>query len=311
MKILFFGRGVIATQYAWALEKAGNQVEFYVRKGRAEQYGTSVTLDILDGRKNSKGTPVKLNWQITMREEIDPNHDYDLIIVSVNHSQFNSAANTIKPVIGKATVLIWNNLLQDPQEATSMLPQEQIVWGFPGGGGGFLGNTLKGGFMKTVMMEAGNSERHNLVRSMFEKAGFKVSVKKDFRSWLWFHFIMNAGMAAVALHVGGYQVMYNSPQYIKDSFLLMEEMLPFLRAKGGKPGFGERLLLALPGKMTGFVMKKLMNKGSLARYIMDSLEQSGHSTYELTSDYPRDVVADARKLGVSLPRLEAMESDFS
>jgi 2-dehydropantoate 2-reductase len=54
MKILFFGRGVIATQYAWALEKAGNQVEFYVRPGRIAEYGTSVKLDILDGRKTSK-----------------------------------------------------------------------------------------------------------------------------------------------------------------------------------------------------------------------------------------------------------------
>lgn len=31
MKILIFGRGVIATQYAWALEKVGHTVEFYVR----------------------------------------------------------------------------------------------------------------------------------------------------------------------------------------------------------------------------------------------------------------------------------------
>lgn len=81
MKILFFGRGVIATQYAWALEKSGNQVEFYVRPGRIADYGKTVKLDILDGRKNSKGTPVRENWEITMREELQPNHDYDLIIV--------------------------------------------------------------------------------------------------------------------------------------------------------------------------------------------------------------------------------------
>lgn len=34
MRILFFGRGVISTQYARAFEKAGRTVEFYVRKGR-------------------------------------------------------------------------------------------------------------------------------------------------------------------------------------------------------------------------------------------------------------------------------------
>lgn len=32
MKILMIGRGVISTQYGWALEQAGNDVTFYVRK---------------------------------------------------------------------------------------------------------------------------------------------------------------------------------------------------------------------------------------------------------------------------------------
>ena len=31
MKILMFGRGVIAAAYGWALERAGHEVEFYVR----------------------------------------------------------------------------------------------------------------------------------------------------------------------------------------------------------------------------------------------------------------------------------------
>ena len=31
IKILMFGRGVIATVYGWALEQAGHDVEFYVR----------------------------------------------------------------------------------------------------------------------------------------------------------------------------------------------------------------------------------------------------------------------------------------
>jgi 2-dehydropantoate 2-reductase len=245
-----------------------------------------------------------------MREEINPNHDYDLIMVSVNHSQFNSVAKILMPVIGKATVLIWNNMWQDPQDVVSMLPQKQIIWGFPGGGGGFIGNTLKGGFLKTVMMETGDSARDNSVRSMFESAGFKVSFKKDFRSWLWVHFIMNAGMAAVALNVGGYKTMNNSSAHLKEAFLLMREMVPLVKAKGGKVSGAESIMLALPTGLIGFVMQKFLSKESLAKTLMDALEESGHSSYELTSEYPRDALADARKLGVSLPRLEAMESAF-
>lgn len=38
MKILVFGRGVIGSQYGWALENAGHTVDFYVRKKK----GTSM-----------------------------------------------------------------------------------------------------------------------------------------------------------------------------------------------------------------------------------------------------------------------------
>jgi|GEM_PF-6331688 len=52
MKILIFGRGVIATQYAWALEKVGHTVEFYVRPGLTIQYGSKINL-IKNGLKKS------------------------------------------------------------------------------------------------------------------------------------------------------------------------------------------------------------------------------------------------------------------
>ena len=41
------GRGVIAVAYGWALERAGHEVEFYVRPGRSAQYGGTIDLDLL------------------------------------------------------------------------------------------------------------------------------------------------------------------------------------------------------------------------------------------------------------------------
>ena len=48
MKILMFGRGVIAVAYGWALERAGHEVEFFVRPGRAAEYGLAIDLELLD-----------------------------------------------------------------------------------------------------------------------------------------------------------------------------------------------------------------------------------------------------------------------
>lgn len=314
MKILMFGRGVIATTYAWALEKAGNQVEFYVRPGRAAQYGLFVNLEILDGRVNSKGTLIREKWPITMREDLNANHDYDLIIVSVNHNQFSEVVSFLSSRIGKATVLLFNNMWSDPQAAVSPLPNEQIVWGFPGAGGGFDAETLKGGFMKVIYMgsigDSNQTARYRTVRELFRTAGFSVSEPKDFRGWLWFHFILNAGLAAQALKVGGYSNLLSSSAHLKESILLMREMIPLLKAKGDKPKPGVVFLLNLPAGMLGLIVKKFLTGDSLPRTIMELLEVTGHSNYDLTSLYPRDVLADARRLGVQLPRLTALEPVF-
>lgn len=217
---------------------------------------------------------------------------------------------------GNATVLIFNNLWGEPSEAVAKLPSAQVIWGFPGGGGGFFGNnTLRGGFLKTVFLqsasETASPERHQAIRSLFNSAGFKVAEQKNFRGWLWFHFIINAGMAAEALKVGGYSGFYDSADAMKEAFLLMREMLPVLIAKGDKPGLGTRLLVRMPAGLCAFALQKVMKRGSIAREIMEYASDSGHTSYFLTSLYPLDVLKEARRLGLALPKLTALEAVFS
>jgi len=64
VKILMFGRGVIATVHGWALERAGHDIEFYVRPGRASAYGEAVELDLLDARRRVWGQRVVQAWRV-------------------------------------------------------------------------------------------------------------------------------------------------------------------------------------------------------------------------------------------------------
>lgn len=45
-----FGHGSVATFYAWALERAGHSVEFYVRPERLPGYDSSVSLGFYNAR---------------------------------------------------------------------------------------------------------------------------------------------------------------------------------------------------------------------------------------------------------------------
>lgn len=131
MKILMFGRGVIATQYGWALEGAGHEVDFYVRPGRAVDYGPHVDLEISDGRRRRNNRQVHRRWPISMREELSADHDYDLIVLSVNHNQMPDAVEFLAPRVADATVLVFNNIWIEPTQAVAGIPADQIVWGFP------------------------------------------------------------------------------------------------------------------------------------------------------------------------------------
>ena len=314
MKILMFGRGVISTLYGWALERDGNEVDFYVRPGRAADFGSSVDVDIRDGRASRKGQSVHEEWPITLREDLGPDHDYDLIFVSVNHDQLDTVVDFLKPRVGRATVLIFNNIWTEPAAAVAGLPREQIVWGFPGGGGGYSGNTLHGGFVKSIFLGdfdgSSRTDRHRGVRELFATAGFSISEVKDFRSWLWFHFILDAGIMVGWLRMGSFDALVRSRPALQEVVRLVREMIPILTAKGGTSRLGAAAARFIPAGVFGFAIQKVLAGDNVLTDIMVQAQATGHIDFEAQAIYPRDVLADASRLGVAVPRLEANQEAF-
>ncbi|WP_341876628.1 ketopantoate reductase family protein [Defluviitalea saccharophila] len=315
MKILMIGRGVISTLYGWALEKAGNEIEFYVRPGKTAVYGPVVNLDILDGREKSKGHRVIEQWPIKMRETFDENHTYDLIIISVNHYQLEEVAQSISPHTGNATILIFNNIWLDAKTIEHYFPSKTVLWGFPGGGGGYHDlNTLKGGFMKRIFLEsevtAASKKRHQQVVKLFKDAGFSVSQQKNMHHWLWGHFILNAAMAAEAIKVGGYLKAFQSRDSVTEMILLMREMIPLIKARKGNLDMITMFLVRMPIKLSAFLLQKSATSGTLTGEIMRRMEGSGHATTEMAFQYLQDIMKDSRKYDVKLPHLEALKPYF-
>lgn len=305
MKILFFGRGVIGTQYAWAFENAGHTVEFYVREGRKVQYGSHVNLEIWDARRSKKDRLVKEKWPLIAHEEITKNHDYDLIFMSVNPEQVSSVVQYLAPRVGNATVLFFNNFWQDPQSAVQPIPLSQLVYGFPGAGGGFEGNTLYGGLYKTVQFGTFESEptkRDLEVRKIFVDAGFKIMVQKDPQSWLWNHFALNAAMEVEVLKSGSFERVISSTESLAGIGRNMKEIIPVLKAKGSKLDVMTRLMSNLPPRVVGFLMSNVVFPPKSMTYALVAHNHTkvGYAVQE--------VISEARKHGIEVPRLYDVES---
>ncbi|GAA0136939.1 2-dehydropantoate 2-reductase N-terminal domain-containing protein [Paenibacillus sp. YSY-4.3] len=296
MRILFFGRGVISTQYAWAFKKAGHTVEFYVRKGRKETFGSHIELELWDARKGKQ--LIKESWNVKLHEEISPN--YDLIIASVNTEQLPKAAELLSTAAGNTPILIFNNVWQDLKSSISPLSMNNVVFGFPGAGGGIADNKLRGGFLKMVFLEkprVGTEQINNKVKELFESAHFKISWIKDMQNWLWNHFAVNAAMEAEVLKRGSFPALMNHSDSFANVGKNMREMIPVLKARGAKIDAISLLLTKIPPALLGTLFNKVIfAKDSLPRLFIEyNNSKAGFAVLE--------VVREAKKLGIPLPRL--------
>ena len=296
MRILFFGRGVISTQYAWAFEQAGHTVEFYVRKGRKETFGSHIELEMWDARKGKQ--LIKESWSVNLHEELSPN--YDLIIASVNTEQLPEAAQLLSTAAGNTPVLIFNNIWQDLKASISPLSMNNVVFGFPGAGGGIADNRLRGGFLKMVFLEkprAGTEQMNTMIKELFESARFKISWIKDMQNWLWGHFAVNAAMETEVLKRGSFPALMNHSDSFANVGKNMREIVPVLKARGAKIDMISLLLTKIPPALLGILFNKVIfAKGSLPRLFMEyNNSKAGFAVLE--------VVREAKKLGIPLPRL--------
>jgi 2-dehydropantoate 2-reductase len=314
VKILMFGRGVIATVYGWALEQAGHDVEFYVRPGRAAAYGDAVALDLLDARRRVWGQRVVEKWPVRYREALEPDHDFDLIVLSVSHHSLAEAVAFLAPRIGRATVLVFGNIWTEPLTAIGALPVDQVAWGFPQAGGGFgADGVLRGGLLPQVVfgtLGRPPTDRERAVRQAFREAGFRPRERPDFRGWLWVHFAFNAGVHAQGLRLGSLAELAGATGDLREALLAGRELLPLLEARGLdlRRHRGGVLGLRAPTWLTAPALAWLTTHVALLR-----VNFAAHSDPEAEEprEICRDTLAEARRLGVSVPRLEAAEPTFA
>jgi 2-dehydropantoate 2-reductase len=309
MKILMFGRGVISTQYGWAFEKAGHTVEFYVRPGRKAEFGSTVTLNILDARKKLRGIPIREEWPISMVEDFNANHDYDLIIVSVQHYHFKKVAEFLSDKTGRAMLLIFNNFWEEPLPLTAKLPADHLAWGFPQAGGGFddkgvLNGTLFGS-ITVGTFETEPKDTDVAVMNLFKSADIKSKVITDFRSWLFGHFVMNAAMQLETLKfdtsINSFDLdALQSTNYWKNVIANGKELLPLLKARNVNMKASPDLkMLGLPSWLISLTIKAVIVFLPPIKRIF-----TGHTNQDEIKSYCRDVMATAVEMNIHLPRYE-------
>jgi 2-dehydropantoate 2-reductase len=306
MRILMFGRGVIATLYGRVLVAAGHDVEFYVRPGRAAEYGDEVQLDWIDGRRKPIGRRVRESFPVTLRESLDPGDGFDLIVLSVGHHRLQEAAAFLAPRLGGATVLVFGNLWEEPLAAVAPLPADQVLFGFPQAGGGFRDDgVLWGAMLPSVIIGVASpslARREDEVHAVFRQAGLAARKVQDMRGWLWLHFIADAGMFDQAIRSGSLANMIGDGRAFRNAFLTTRELLPILQARGVDLGLHRNAML--PYRMPRPVAVAVGWATALIPLAQRSL--AGHTDPHAPEARAvlGDTLREARRLDIPTPRLE-------
>jgi len=305
MRILMFGRGVIATIYGRVLHAAGHDVEFYVRPGRAAEYGDAVQLDWIDGRHKPLGRRVRESFPTTVRESIDPDHGFDLIVLSVGHHRLGEASAFLAPRLGAATVLVLSNLWEEPLVAVAPLPADRVVFGFPLAGGGFgEDGVLWGAMMPSIIIGTTDAPtpREQDVLAVFRQAGISVRQERDMRGWLWLHFIADAGMFAQALRSGSLANMAGDRRAFREAFVTTRELLPVLEARG--IDLRRHRGAVLPYRLPGLVAAAAGWMSARVPLTQRSLEAHTDPHAAEALAVLEDTLREAHRLGIPAPRLE-------
>lgn len=114
---------------------------------------------------------------------------------------------------------------------------------------------------------------------------------------------MNVAMGAESIKKGGYVPAFADGKSVKEMILLMREMTPLIRARGGKIDFLTKLLTRLPIGISAFILKKSSAGDSISGKVLEMIENTNHASAEMAGVFVRTILNDAAKYHISLPLL--------
>ena len=187
MKIVIIGAGGVGGYFGGKLAKAGNDTSFIVR-GKNLKAITKNGLQIKSINGDFKVFPLATS-------EFDSVKNADLVILGIKSWQIIDIANSIKPFLSNNTmVLPLQNGADNAEKLLSILKPENVIAGLCR----IVSKIEEPGIInhfayepEIIFAENNNekTERIQVIKSIFDKAGFKNSISNDIHLDIWRKFL--------------------------------------------------------------------------------------------------------------------------
>ena len=206
MRTLIYGAGPIGRWLALRLHQAGQDVTLLARNQTyrsLEQNG----IQIVDGL-----TGERLTARPNLVDRLVPEDHYDLVVVAMQKASRMAVCSTLAQNSNLQNILFLGNDVAGFQHYLDHLPEDRVLLGFPGLGGGWEGDDLvvmdrekPGAPLGKIFIgeiDASVRPRTILIKKLFDAAGIGVSIEKDMDGWLKYHFAFMAPTAGVIFSKG-------------------------------------------------------------------------------------------------------------
>jgi 2-dehydropantoate 2-reductase len=291
MNTLIFGAGPLGSLYACLLHRAGNDISLLARN---EHYDYLKENGVV---LHNEFTGEKMIEKVKLVNALKEEDTYDLIIVMMRK---NSLKNVL-PILSKnkksKNYLFMGNTTSGFSDYLEALPEEKVLFGFPGAGGSRIDHvvhyvdTEKPGGKRMVItlgeIDGQTKERTLQIQKMFETAGVPVKIVEEMDSWLKYHVAFINPIAGALLKSGDNYRLAKDDQTIRTYIRAVNEGGKVLRALGYKKSYNPKMNLFswLPESLLIKILKQVFNTKFAEVAMMLHVNAAKDEMIELAHDF--------------------------
>lgn len=276
MKILVIGLGTIGSIYGYVFQKAGHEVEHYLRKGSPKAAVKQLQVDLLDGRTEKDGIQSSDVYQVKHCS----GKTYDFIFVSVPSGGLASVIDSLAADGISGTLILACGIWEDRAYVDRLVKGYPYILGYPVAGGNIRDNRLTCCLFDHFMLERKEKaaiSNYEKLAKLFADCQIQLEQPYDMLEWIWLHMGINAGVISVMGKSGDVkdttaaaEKLMDSIQYLKEAVKAIRETSQIVASRGVNLKHYKNELLAykLPTVISAPLMKRMFAKKVLTRKIM-------------------------------------------
>ncbi|MCB4935688.1 2-dehydropantoate 2-reductase [Streptococcus mutans] len=276
MKILVIGLGTIGSIYGYVFQKAGHEVEHYLRKDSSKVAVKQLQVDLLDGRAEKDGIQSCDVYQVKHCSS----KTYDFIFVSVPSGGLTSAIDSLAADGISGTLILACGIWEDRAYVDKLVKGYSYILGYPVAGGNIRDNRLTCCLFDHFMLERKEKaaiSNYEKLAKLFADCQIQLEQPYDMLEWIWLHMGINAGVISVMGKSGDVKdtaaaakQLMDSRQYLKEAVNTIRETSQIVASRGVNLKHYKNELLAykLPTVISAPLMKRMFAKKVLTRKIM-------------------------------------------